>query len=110
MELNQALLKERALSYLTEDEVHSIGTMLGREPNPLEMNMFAAMWSEHISYKSSIRWLEEMPVEGTNVEVAAGKENSGVIRINDQLACVIKMESHNHPVAGIGRVRWEWGM
>lgn len=99
MDLNADQLKERALSYLTQDEVYSIKSMLGREPNPFEMNMFAAMWSEHISYKSSIKWLEEMPFEGKDVYVPAGNENAGVIHINDELACVVKMESHNHPIA-----------
>lgn len=99
MDLNATQLNERALSYLTQDEVYSIESMLGREPNPFEMNMFAAMWSEHISYKSSIKWIEEMPVEGKAVYVRAGEENAGVIHINDELACVIKMESHNHPIA-----------
>lgn len=99
MDLNAGQLKERALSYLTQDEVYSINSMLGREPNPFEMNMFAAMWSEHISYKSSIKWLEELPIEGEAVYVGAGEENAGAIHISDELACVIKMESHNHPIA-----------
>jgi phosphoribosylformylglycinamidine synthase len=99
MELNPELLKERALSYLTQDEVYSMESMLGREPNPFELNMFATMWSEHISYKSSIKWLEEMPRQGEEVHVQAGEENAGVIHINDELACVVKMESHNHPIA-----------
>ncbi|MFO7935407.1 MAG: phosphoribosylformylglycinamidine synthase subunit PurL [Bacteroidales bacterium] len=99
MDMNDAQMKNRALSYLTQDEVFSIGSMLGRDPNPFELNMFAAMWSEHISYKSSIKWLEEMPVEGENVFVRAREENAGVIHINDQLACAVKMESHNHPIA-----------
>jgi phosphoribosylformylglycinamidine synthase len=99
MDLNAAQLKERALSYLTQDEVYSIKSMLGREPNPFEMNMFAAMWSEHISYKSSIKWLEELPVEGKDVYVGARLENAGALHITDELACVVKMESHNHPIA-----------
>ena len=99
MDLNSPKLKERALSYLTKDELYSIESMLGREPTPFELNMFAAMWSEHISYKSSTKWLEEMPVEGEDVFVPAGDENAGVIHINDELACVVKMESHNHPIA-----------
>ncbi len=99
MDLNSTQLKERALSYLTQDELYSIESMLGREPTPFELNMFAAMWSEHISYKSSIKWLEGMPVEGKDVFVPAGDENAGVIHINDELACVVKMESHNHPIA-----------
>jgi len=99
MDLNSPQLKERALSYLTQDELYSIESMLGREPTSFELNMFAAMWSEHISYKSSTKWLEEMPVEGDDVFVPAGDENAGVIHINDELACVVKMESHNHPIA-----------
>ena len=47
MDLNETQLKERALSYLTSDEVYSIGSMLGREPNPFELNMFAAMAIDH---------------------------------------------------------------
>ena len=110
MNQNEQSLRERALSYLTQDEVYSIGSMLGREPNAFELNMFAAMWSEHISYKSSIKWLEEMPVQGEGVEIRAGEENAGVVRINDELSCVIKMESHNHPlqwIPGRGRGRGE---
>ena len=99
MNLNSPQLKQRALSYLTKDELYSIESMLGREPTPFELNMFAAMWSEHISYKSSTKWLEEMPTEGENVKVPAGDENAGVIQINEELACVVKMESHNHPIA-----------
>lgn len=99
MELKDAQLKERALSYLTQDEAYSVSSMLGREPNAFELNMFAAMWSEHISYKSSIKWLEEMPIEGQDVNVKAGEENAGVIHLNKELSCVIKMESHNHPIA-----------
>ncbi len=99
MSQNESQLKERALSYLTKDEVYSIESMLGRDPSPFELNMFAAMWSEHISYKSSIKWLEEIPLEGKSVYIKAGKENAGVIHLNDELACVVKMESHNHPIA-----------
>jgi phosphoribosylformylglycinamidine synthase len=99
MDQNAKQLKERALSYLTQDELHSIESMMGREPTPFELNMFATMWSEHISYKSSIKWLEEMPVEGKDVYVPAGDENAGAIHINDELVCVVKMESHNHPIA-----------
>ncbi len=99
MDQEKSQLRERAFSYLTEDEAYSIESMLGREPNPFEWNMFAAMWSEHISYKSSIKWLEELPVSGKDVCVPAGEENAGVVRINDELACVVKIESHNHPIA-----------
>ena len=99
MENNSQKLRDRAIAYLTQDELYSIEKMLGREPNPFELNMFAAMWSEHISYKSSIKWIEEMPDKGEKVFVPMGEENAGVIDLGNGLACVIKMESHNHPIA-----------
>jgi phosphoribosylformylglycinamidine (FGAM) synthase-like enzyme len=71
MDQNASQLKERARSFLTQDELYSIESMMGREPTPFELNMFAAMWSEHISYKSSIKWIEELPVEGKDVLCAS---------------------------------------
>ena len=45
---------ERALSLaLTAEEYERIVATLGREPNAAELAMYAAMWSEHCSYKSS---------------------------------------------------------
>src|SRR4051794_40794789 len=38
---------------LTDDELVAIEAILGREPNELELAMYAVMWSEHCSYKSS---------------------------------------------------------
>lgn len=91
--------KEQVNAFLTSDELYSINQLLGRKPNNFELNMFAAMWSEHISYKSSIKWIGELPVSGVNVLVPAQKENAGVIDLDEKLACVVKMESHNHPTA-----------
>lgn len=90
---------ESIKAFLTADELYSIENLLGRPANPFELNMFAAMWSEHISYKSSIKWIEEMPVNGDSVHIAAREENAGVIDLGNDLACVVKMESHNHPTA-----------
>ncbi len=92
-------LKEQVKAFLTADEVYSIETLLNRKPNDFELNMFAAMWSEHISYKSSVKWIEELPAKGASVLVPAGEENAGAIDLDEELACVIKMESHNHPTA-----------
>jgi len=72
---------------------------LQREPGDFELNMFAAMWSEHISYKSSSKWIDELPRKGDSIRIPALAENAGVIDITDQYACIIKMESHNHPTA-----------
>jgi len=90
--------KEQAQAFLTADEVYSIEKLLSRKPTEFELNMFAAMWSEHISYKSSIKWIEDLPVKGDLVRVPAGEENAGIIDLDEDLALVVKMESHNHPM------------
>ncbi len=57
------------------------------------------MWSEHCSYKNSIRWLKTLPREGKKMLVKAGEENAGLMDIGDGLGVVFKIESHNHPSA-----------
>jgi phosphoribosylformylglycinamidine synthase len=54
------------------------------------------MWNEHCSYKSSRLHLRTLPTSAPWVIQGPG-ENAGVIDIGDGLACVFKMESHNHP-------------
>jgi phosphoribosylformylglycinamidine synthase len=54
------------------------------------------MWNEHCSYKSSRLHLRTLPTKAPWVIQGPG-ENAGVIDIGDGLACVFKMESHNHP-------------
>ncbi|MDQ3071656.1 MAG: AIR synthase-related protein, partial [Bacteroidota bacterium] len=84
---------------LNEDEFDSIHKILGRTPNFTELSIFSVMWSEHCSYKNSIRWLKTLPKEGSRVLAKAGEENAGLIDIGDNLACAFKIESHNHPSA-----------
>lgn len=81
---------------LTADEYDRITTIIGREPNLVELGMFGAMWSEHCSYKSSRVHLATLPTEGPRILQGPG-ENAGVLDIGDGLALVFKMESHNHP-------------
>ncbi|MHB1445267.1 MAG: AIR synthase-related protein, partial [Acidimicrobiales bacterium] len=87
----------RALG-LTDEENQAITALLGREGNELETAMFAVMWSEHCSYKSSRVHLVRLPSEGPRVLVGPG-ENAGVIDAGDGLALAIRIESHNHPSA-----------
>ena len=83
---------------LTDDEAESITRILGREPNHLELAMYAVMWSEHCSYKSSRVHLRRLPTEGPGVLVGPG-ENAGVVDAGDGIAVAIRIESHNHPSA-----------
>jgi phosphoribosylformylglycinamidine synthase subunit PurL len=84
---------------LTEDEFELIKQKLGRTPNFTELCSFSAMWSEHCSYKNSIKWLKTLPREGGRMLVKAGEENAGLMDIGDGLGVVFKIESHNHPSA-----------
>jgi len=87
----------RALG-LTDDELARVEEVLGRMPNHLELAMYAVMWSEHCSYKSSRLHLRRLPTEGARVLVGPG-ENAGVVDAGDGIAVAIRIESHNHPSA-----------
>ena len=87
----------RALG-LTDDEAAAVERILGRPPNHLELAMYAVMWSEHCSYKSSRLHLRRLPTEGPRVLVGPG-ENAGVIDAGDGVAVALRIESHNHPSA-----------
>ena len=84
---------------ITGDEFELIIQKLGRTPNFTELCAFSGMWSEHCSYKNSIRWLKTLPREGKNMLVKAGEENAGLMDIGDGYGVVFKIESHNHPSA-----------
>src|ERR1700678_1592652 len=87
----------RALG-LTDDEFEAVEKILGRPPNHLELALYAVMWSEHCSYKSSRLHLKRLPTERPKVLVGPG-ENAGVIDAGDGIAIAIRIESHNHPSA-----------
>jgi phosphoribosylformylglycinamidine synthase II len=87
----------RALG-LTDGERDEVEAVLHRPPNHLELALFAVMWSEHCSYKSSRVHLKRLPTEAPHVLVGPG-ENAGVIDAGDGIAVAIRIESHNHPSA-----------
>ena len=84
---------------LLPEEFETIKEILGRTPNFTEMSIYSVMWSEHCSYKNSIKWLKTLPKTGPHMLVEAGEENAGLVDIGDGLACAFKIESHNHPSA-----------
>ena len=84
---------------LTSAEFDQIIQILGRTPNFTELSAYSVMWSEHCSYKNSIKWLKTLPREGSKLLIKAGEENAGLIDIGDGYGVVFKIESHNHPSA-----------
>lgn len=84
---------------LLPEEYERIKLILGRNPNFTELSIYSVMWSEHASYKNSIKWLKTLPKKGPQMLVATGEENAGMVDVGDGYACVFKIESHNHPCA-----------
>ncbi len=96
MPVSKETLDEIALS---QAEYELILDRLDREPNPVELGMFGALWSEHCGYKHSRPLLRFFPSRSPRVLSQSGAENAGAVDIGDGLAVVFKVESHNHPSA-----------
>src|SRR5690348_8355465 len=86
---------------LKDDEYARIRAILGRRPTDTELAMYAVMWSEHCSYKSSKVHLrqfgEKAPAEAAEILLVGMGENAGVVDVGGGLAVTFKIESHNHP-------------
>jgi phosphoribosylformylglycinamidine synthase len=93
VEITPDLVKDHGLK---PDEYERFFALIGRTPTLTELGIVSAMWNEHCSYKSSRLHLRTLPTKAPWVIQGPG-ENAGVIDIGDGLACVFKMESHNHP-------------
>ncbi len=85
---------------LTVDEARKIEDILGRPPTLTEAVVWGIQGSEHCSYKSSRRFLAELPTDGPNV-ILGPKEDAGIVEIvrdgEDRWGLVMSHESHNHP-------------
>lgn len=94
-----ATLEEAQEMGLLPEEFEHIKSIMGRTPNFTEMCIYSVMWSEHCSYKNSIKWLKTLPKDGPHMLVKAGEENAGLVDIGNGMGCAFKIESHNHPSA-----------
>src|SRR3989337_4362118 len=83
---------------LTAQEHTFLEKKIGRKPNPLELQIIAAEWSERCSYKSSKKNLRILPKEGKRVISGSGYD-SGVLDVGDDYVVTVHIESHNHPSA-----------
>tara|TARA_B100000029_G_scaffold486941_1_gene541829 strand:+ start:557 stop:2743 length:2187 start_codon:yes stop_codon:yes gene_type:complete len=93
MKISPSIIKDHGIK---KDEYKKITNLIGRDPNLLELGIFSAMWNEHCSYKSSKKYLKNLPTKNSKVIQGPG-ENAGIIDIEDNDAIVFKIESHNHP-------------
>jgi phosphoribosylformylglycinamidine synthase len=83
---------------LLPSEYDAICQGLGRTPTRTEVAVFAGMWSEHCSYKSTRKWLRHLPHRAPNVLAGPGA-HAGVVDVGEGWAVAFKIESHNHPSA-----------
>tara|TARA_Y100001934_G_scaffold136005_1_gene164204 strand:+ start:99 stop:2252 length:2154 start_codon:yes stop_codon:yes gene_type:complete len=85
------------LSFQEHEKLH-IKKNVKRELTSTELQILAAEWSEHCSYKSSKMHLRMLPTTGPNVIVEKGYD-SGVLDVGDGYVVTVHIESHNHPSA-----------
>ncbi|MFB5632270.1 MAG: phosphoribosylformylglycinamidine synthase subunit PurL [Nitrosopumilus sp.] len=83
---------------LEPQELTELKSKIGRDPTSTELQIVAAEWSEHCSYKSSKRHLKMLPMKGPLVITEKGYD-SGVLDVGDGYVVTAHIESHNHPSA-----------
>jgi phosphoribosylformylglycinamidine synthase II len=81
---------------LTAAEYERITEGLGRLPTVTEVAMFSVEWCEHCGYPKSRRLLGLLPKTSRRCRVLVGADTGGFY-LTDDLAVVMKVESHNHP-------------
>lgn len=83
---------------LESQELSELKSKIGRDPTSTELEIVAAEWSEHCSYKSSKKHLKMLPMIGPLVIHEKGYD-SGVLDVGDGYVVTAHIESHNHPSA-----------
>ncbi len=95
--LSAGALRQLAREWgLTDGEYDRILDGLGRQPTVTEVAMFSVEWCEHCGYPKSRNVLRLLPKESRRVRVLVGADSGGCY-LTDDLAVVMKVESHNHP-------------
>ena len=93
------VLKDHRIG-LKVEEARKIEEILGRGPTLTEAVIWGIQGSEHCSYKSSRKFLKNLPTKAPNV-ILGPVEDSGIVEFardgKDRWGLVISHESHNHP-------------
>ncbi len=93
------LLKQHQIG-LTVSEARKVAKILKRTPTITEAILWGIQGSEHCSYKSSRKYLKNLPTKAPNVILGPG-EDSGIVEIakikGDRYGIIVSHESHNHP-------------
>lgn len=91
--INSTGIRDIIVNIVNQSQHYKLKTL----KNQFETEIKNLMNSEHISYKSTRKYLKNLYTEGDHVIQGPG-ENAGIVDIGDGYAIAIRVESHNHPV------------
>ncbi len=74
-----------------------VDSVINKDKYNLKQNINMIMSSEHVSYKSTKKYLSKLYTTSKNVIQGPG-ENAGIVDIGDGYAIALRIESHNHPI------------
>lgn len=93
------LLKANKIG-LSVEEARQVEKILGRPPTLTEAVIFGIQCSEHCAYRSTKKYLKQLPTDAPNV-ILGPVEDAGVVEIanveGERYGLVMAHESHNHP-------------
>ncbi|MFZ4767914.1 MAG: AIR synthase related protein, partial [Roseimicrobium sp.] len=118
-------LSQRMKLSLSRDDMFAVQAMFkdeGREPTDVELEVIAQTWSEHCKhrifgariehtvdgktetvdslYKTYVRDVTaRIMAKKPGFVLSAFKDNAGFVKLDDNLAVCLKVETHNHPSA-----------
>ncbi len=96
---------------LTADEFAKICEIMGRTPNFTELSIYSVMWSEHCSYKNSIRLLKTLPARRCQAPRRCRRRERWPRRPRRRLRVLLQDRKPQPPlgdraVPGCGHGRW----
>ena len=74
-----------------------VNRVFEKDKNKLRDDINMIMSSEHVSYKSTKKYLSKLYTQGEHVIQGPG-ENAGIVDIGDGYCIALRIESHNHPI------------
>jgi phosphoribosylformylglycinamidine synthase subunit PurL len=86
------------MTSLSVEELEYLRKKLAREPNEIELRVLEAEWSEHCSYKSSRKLIEQLPRKGDRLLLGPSSDAAG-LDVGNGFVVSVHIESHNHPSA-----------
>ena len=78
-----------------DDTIYQIISKIVNQ-NMMSRSIKNLMFSEHISYKSTKKYLKKLYTDGSHVIQGPG-ENAGIVHLDGDYCLAIRIESHNHP-------------